>query len=139
MLWRSPSVRDNARPHPGPLNTDFGRDIALRCPRPRSSGRHRCAAERGADGAARRPYQVQGFNARNFSGKPLHEPPLSRPSATLSPLCGERAGRGVPIWFMVPMHAEKRKEAFHEPGGARLRRALFSILGDQGGVAPHRS
>src|SRR5439155_3026470 len=92
---------------------DFGRDIALRCPRPRSSGRHRCAAERGADGAARRPYQVQGFNARNFSGKPLHEPPLSRPSATLSPLCGERAGRGVPIWFMVPMHAEKRKEAFH--------------------------
>ena len=50
------------------------RDIALRCPRPRSSGRHHCAAERGADGAARRPYQVQGFNARNFSGKPLQEP-----------------------------------------------------------------
>src|SRR5207253_3936751 len=45
----------------------------------------------------------------------LHEPPLSRPSATLSPLCGERAGRGVPIWFMVPMHAEKRKGALHEP------------------------
>ena len=43
---------------------DFGRDIALRCPRPRSSGRHHCAAERGADGAARRPYQVQGPNAR---------------------------------------------------------------------------
>src|SRR2546429_8531834 len=44
---------------------DFGRDIALRCPRPRISGRHRCAAERGADGAARRPHQVNGFNARN--------------------------------------------------------------------------
>src|SRR5947207_7095976 len=49
---------------------DFGRDIALRCPRPRVSGRHRCAAERGADGAARRLHQVQGFNARSFvSGK----------------------------------------------------------------------
>ena len=47
-----------------------GRDIALRCPRPRSSGRNefarrvflaiRCAAaERGADGAARRPYLKQ--------------------------------------------------------------------------------
>ena len=53
---------------------DFGRDIALRCPHPRSSERHRCAAERGADGAARRPYQVQGFNARNFSGKAPHQP-----------------------------------------------------------------
>jgi hypothetical protein len=45
---------------------DIGRDIALRCPRPRSSGRNYCAAERGADGAARRPYPVQGFKARNF-------------------------------------------------------------------------
>ena len=42
------------------------RDIALRCPRPRSSGRHHCAAERGADGAARRPYQVQGPKRENF-------------------------------------------------------------------------
>src|SRR3989449_8519254 len=63
-----------------------------------------------------------------------HEPPLSRPSATLSPPCGERAGRGVPIWFMVPMRAQKRKEAFHEPfplipsfspsGGEGARRAV---------------
>ena len=45
---------------------DFGRDIALRCPRRRSSGRHHCAAERGADGAARRPYQVQGSKRENF-------------------------------------------------------------------------
>src|SRR5436305_6315613 len=45
----------------------------------------------------------------------LHEPPLSGPSATLSPPCGERAGRGVPIRFMVPMHTRKRKGAFHEP------------------------
>src|SRR5438477_1799371 len=45
----------------------------------------------------------------------FHEPPLSRPAATLSPPCGERAGRGVPSWFMVPMHAEKRKGALHEP------------------------
>src|SRR5438309_142922 len=54
---------------------DFGRDIALRCPRPRIGGRHRCAAERGANGAARRPHQVEGFNARSFvSGKFFHEP-----------------------------------------------------------------
>src|SRR2546422_9020855 len=43
-----------------------------------------------------------------------HEPPLARASATLSPPCGERAGRGVPIWFMVLMRAQKRKEASHE-------------------------
>ena len=36
----------------------------------------------------------------------FHEPPLSRPSATLSPPCGERAGRGVPIWFMAPTHVQ---------------------------------
>ena len=40
---------------------DCGRDIALRCPRPRYGGRNRCTAARGADGAARHPYQVQGF------------------------------------------------------------------------------
>src|SRR5207249_7004165 len=40
---------------------------------------------------------------------PLHEPPLTRPSATLSPPGGERAGRGVPIWFMVPMHAKNER------------------------------
>src|SRR5438874_6903932 len=54
--------------------------------------------------------------AQNGVGAP-REPPLSRPSATLSQPCGERAGRGVPIWFMVPMRAQKRKEAFHEPQG----------------------
>src|SRR5438876_6390966 len=50
-----------------------------------------------------------------FCWRTLHEPPLSRPSATLSPPGGERAGRGVPIWFMVPMHAQKRMKASHEP------------------------
>src|SRR5439155_12026352 len=46
----------------------------------------------------------------------FHEPPLSRPSATLSPPCGERAGRGVPIWFMAPIHV-RMLEVFpsHEP------------------------
>src|SRR2546422_10674621 len=74
-----------------------------------------------------------------LGGRSLHEPPLSRPSATLSPPCGERAGRGVPIWFMVPMHAQKRMKAFHEPyplipsfspsGGEGARRA---VEGDSG-------
>jgi len=49
-----------------PTNLASVGTIALRCPRRRISGRHRCAAERGADGAARRPHQVQGFNARSF-------------------------------------------------------------------------
>jgi len=51
-----------------------------------------------------------GLRRANFHfGRSLHEPPLSRPSATLSPPCGERAGRGVPIWFMVPMHAKNER------------------------------
>src|SRR5881398_2886619 len=55
-----------------------------------------------------------------------HEPPLSRPAATLSPPCGERAGRGVPIWFMAPMRVQILEvPPTHEPGGARLRRALI--------------
>jgi hypothetical protein len=36
--------------------TNNGRDIALRCPRPRTAGGS-CAAERGAVGATRRPYR----------------------------------------------------------------------------------
>src|SRR5436190_7309786 len=38
-----------------------------RCDVPRISGRHRRAAERGADGAARRPHQVQGEGECCFS------------------------------------------------------------------------
>src|SRR5207249_2770464 len=91
--------------------TSLGRDIALRCPHPRNSGRNRCAAARGADGAARRPYQRERFMASIHVqlGEvfPFHEPPLSPP-------CGERAGRGVLIWFMVPMRGQKRKEPTHE-------------------------
>src|SRR6059058_4516443 len=43
--------------------------------------------------------------------------------------------------FMVPMRAQKRKEALHESGGARLRRALISDGYKLGldGVSPHRS
>src|SRR2546430_1992589 len=45
--------------------------------------------------------------------------PLSRPSATLSPPCGERAGRGVPIWFMAPIHVQSLEvSASHEPENA---------------------
>src|SRR3989442_639730 len=49
-----------------------GRDIALRCPRPRNSGRNACAAERGADGAARHPYLFgSGVPCATFSGNSL--------------------------------------------------------------------
>src|SRR5213080_4683998 len=66
---------------------------------------------------------VHGPNACEKRKGAFHEPPLSRPSATLSPPCGERAGRGVPIWFMAPMRAQKRKEALHEAQW----RAFFGI------------
>src|SRR2546422_190981 len=57
---------------------------------------------------------MASIHVRILEVSPSHEPPLSRPSATLSPPCGERAGRGVPIWFLVPMRAQKRKETSHE-------------------------
>jgi len=47
---------------------DSGRDIALRCLHPRNSGWNPGAVARGADGAARRPYRVQGLRARIRSG-----------------------------------------------------------------------
>jgi hypothetical protein len=47
------SVNLHARSH----GQEVGRDIALRCPRPRISGRNDGDATRGADGAARHPYQ----------------------------------------------------------------------------------
>src|SRR5207249_10095756 len=54
----------------------------------------------------------------------LHDPP---PHPIPLPLGGgegaRRAGEGV---VHGPNACEKRKGAFHEPGGARLRRALIS-------------
>src|SRR5438477_4315874 len=84
------------------------------------------------DTAAGLGQETSLLNSGTLPSGAFHEPPLSRPSATLSPPCGERAGRGVPIWFMVPMRAQKRKEASHEPGGARLRRALIPVVGRSG-------
>src|SRR5437762_10590005 len=75
------------------------------------------SAARTAQRAVPTRFRVQ---SAKISWNSFHEPPLSRPSATLSPPCGERAGRGVPIWFMVPMRAQKRKEASHEPQGRDL-------------------
>jgi hypothetical protein len=47
---------------------------------------------------------------------PFHEPPLSRPSATLSPRRGERAGRGArPGRFMVGEPGVTAKSTLHEP------------------------
>ena len=71
------------------------------------------------DTAAGLGQETSLLNSGTLPSGAFHEPPLSRPSATLSPPCGERAGRGVPIWFMVPMRAQKRKEAFHEPDFGR--------------------
>jgi hypothetical protein len=47
---------------------------------------------------------------------PSHEPPLSRPAATLSPQSGERAGRGARSErFMANEHGVSAKGTFHEP------------------------
>jgi len=54
------------------MNLTFGKDITLRYPRPRISGRNHCATERGADGAARRPWPVQGFKAQKIISGNLH-------------------------------------------------------------------
>jgi len=89
-------VRNSWMPPTGKLNGKFrqkqkssrgecqfgGRDIALRCPRPRSRGRNEsrspptqhfqhltpCAAGRGADGAARRPYLIRTLFAGGAIG-----------------------------------------------------------------------
>ena len=82
--------------------------------------------KRGADGAARRPYQVQGFNARNFSEKPFHEPPPSpRPSPPPRGRGCPKGGEGGGSWS--PMRGWKTVGTTHKPSGARLRRALTSI------------
>ena len=70
----------NTGSHRGPAQ---GRDIALRCPGPRISGRNKISPSaritsrvaplvRGADGAGRRPYQVQRFNALNSIWEKFH-------------------------------------------------------------------
>src|SRR5438552_12077769 len=73
---------------------------------------------------------------------PLHVPPLSRPSATLSPPCGERARRGVPIWFMAPMRVQILVQgfnarnfsgkSFHEPPPPPGPRPPLLPLGGEG-------
>jgi len=55
-----------------PHAPDIGRDIALRCLRPRSSGWNHCAAERGPDGAARHPYQGQEKRNGSFGVAVAH-------------------------------------------------------------------
>src|SRR5437867_4868171 len=72
-----------------------------------------------------------------------HEPPLTRPPATLSPPEeGRGQGEGRPRRFMVPMHAKKRKEPSHEPpplpalspapsggeGGRRSGEGAFTLI-----------
>src|SRR5881227_844895 len=71
------------------------------------------------DTAGWQPAVSPMFN-RQFDSLPMNQP-LSRPSATLFPPCGERAGRGVSIWFMVSTHVQSLEvSASHEPPiGAR--------------------
>jgi len=73
------------------------------------------------------PRQVHCPNARRNAVGALHEPTHPRPlprrerafvRAVSVPLPG-----GVRGGFMIPMHAKKRKEAFHEPSLCPRRRA----------------
>src|SRR5205823_13920423 len=74
-------------------------------PPPHPACGHPLPAWRG-EGRERGANLVHGPNACEKRKGAFHEPPLSRPAATLSPPCGERAGRGVPIWFMAPMRVQ---------------------------------
>ena len=49
-----------------PMNLTLVGTSRCDVPAREAAGRHHCAAERGADGAARRPYQVQGSKRENF-------------------------------------------------------------------------
>ena len=59
------------------MNRTLVGTFALRCPRPRSSGRHGCAAGRGADGAARHPYlcggAVEGYETVKAHGSVIRQ------------------------------------------------------------------
>src|SRR5438034_5222685 len=86
---------------------------------------------------------MASIQVRILEVSPLHEPPLSRPAATLSPPCGERAGRGVPIWFMAPMRVQILEvPPTHEPAiGARTAmsaRINSEALADKAVRAPVR-
>src|SRR5438876_4048381 len=56
--------------------------------------------------------------------------PLSRRAATLSPPCGERAGRVVPIWFMAPIRVQILEiPPLHEPPGFMAPARACKIVG----------
>src|SRR5881396_3399346 len=90
---------------------------ALHEPAPLPACGHPLPAVRG-EGRERGANLVHGPNACEKRKRASHEPPLSRPAATLSPPCGERAGRGVPIWFMAPIRVQILEvPPLHEPPG----------------------
>src|SRR6266513_1887757 len=88
-------------------------------------------------GACRRISQYSGngepvdvVRGRQRQRKFFHEPPLSRPSATRSSPGGERAGRGLPIWFIAPIHVRILEvSATHAPYPLNLS---FSPTGGEG-------
>src|SRR5439155_24426335 len=64
----------------------------------RTIGRQGCRPNWQAGSLPYVPSQVHGHDARPMlEVEAHHEPPRSRPSATLSPRCGERAEKGVPF------------------------------------------
>ena len=86
LLGRRPAL--TRRPIKTSREPNVGRDIALRCPRPRNSGRNQprspksCAAECGADGAARRLYRLLLLmREREFMPTPLKSPQVPLPGA----------------------------------------------------------
>src|SRR5438132_9352622 len=60
------SVRDSRIVEAFSMNLTLVGTSRCDVPAREAAGRHHCAAERGADGAARRPYQVQGPKRENF-------------------------------------------------------------------------
>ena len=90
----------------------FGRDTALRCPRPRSSERNGCDAELGADGAA----------------ETVSKPPLNDVFSLSSIRWRRGPGRGGVLLFKLPLSSvlsplvprgERKKSASFETTSAR--------------------
>ncbi len=94
---------------------DFGRDIALRCPRPSSSVPGSPPPE--GLGVGSWPQLTSNF----LEVFPLHEPGRLR---VADPRSGPRLCEAQR--FKVPMRAQKRKEASHEVAGWRRRKQSVS-------------
>jgi hypothetical protein len=95
---------------------------------PVKRGRKGCAAARGADGAARRSYRVQGFqNAKSILGNSLPDPGFRSRRCKTAEIRNAGPIRQLPEWLHRDSYArlaiaEVFNEPFALPPGFGLRR-----------------